>query len=156
MTATAPAPQPTPEQLKAYAEQLPDVYKDILVAIQAAQPNRVIGEGVFASTVRNFLINLTDRKRTDAFDTIGMAMRAVASVFGPGSQFKFSNAVASMTDNEFSAAVERLADAGFFQPLDETRFGSLIPTPLGEGLITTITGRATPKRDLPELPKPTW
>ena len=71
MTATAPAaPQPTPEQLTAYADQLPDLYKDILAAIQYAQPSRVRGQGVLEGTLRIFIYNRrADRDLTIATDT---------------------------------------------------------------------------------------
>lgn len=42
----ATATMPTPEQLKAYAESLPDIYRMVLKALHAANPDRREGDGV--------------------------------------------------------------------------------------------------------------
>ena len=148
MTATAPAPQPTPEQLKAYAEQLPDLYKDILAAIQAAQPNRVIGQGVLAGTVRMFLLN----QRNEFVH--GFPLRSISDP--RFADPKFLLAARFLTEADFSAIVDRLVEADILEPDDEPAFPRLLPTPLGERLIAAITKKETPRRVLPDLPKPTW
>lgn len=48
---------PTPEELKAYADQLPPIYRDILTAFQLAGPHRSEGEPVAFGTIRSFLLN---------------------------------------------------------------------------------------------------
>lgn len=47
MSAAAPAKLPTPEQMKAYADGLPEIYRKIVTGINAVQPDRVSGQGVF-------------------------------------------------------------------------------------------------------------
>ncbi len=149
MTATAPAtPQPTTEQLKAYADQLPDVYKDILVGFQFSQPSRVRGQGVLEGTLRNFIYNRSRGLIPGNF------VGTIGDVVSP--PYTFSAAARDMTDVEFSAAIDQLTDAGFFEDRDGTRFGSLIPTPVGESLLAIVSGKAAPSRQLPDLPKPTW
>ena len=149
MTATAPAaPQPTPEQLTAYADQLPELYKDILVAFQYSQPSRVRGQGVLEGTLRNFIFNRSRGLVPGNF------VGTIEDLISP--PHSFSDAARDMTDREFSAAIDRLTDAGFFEDRYETRFGSLIPTPLGERILAVVSGKETPARKLPDLPKPTW
>jgi hypothetical protein len=48
MPATAtPVRLPTPEQMKAYADELPEIYRKIVHGLAAVQPDRVIGQSVF-------------------------------------------------------------------------------------------------------------
>lgn len=62
----------------------------------------------------------------------------------------------SYSTEEVMAAVERLEDRGFLQ-IEERDLIVITPTPIGEDLIATITGKSPRKRPLvPELPKPTW
>jgi len=47
MSATAaPVRLPTPEQMKAYADELPEIYREIVQAIQRADPERRYGHGI--------------------------------------------------------------------------------------------------------------
>ncbi len=156
MTATAPAaPQPTPEQLKAYADQLPEIYREILAAFQFADPNRQYGEGVLESTLKNYLRGKSmptgsgrgqdyRQKRLDH----KTHLRRLRSD-------KTQRAML-LSDDTVSLALERLAAAGLIVPPLETRLGSLIPTPLGESLIAAVTGVTPTQLTLPELPKLTW
>ena len=147
MIATAPAaPQPTAEQLKAYAGQLPDLYKDILIAIQASQPNRVVGQGVLAGTVRMFLLNKVAK----------FAAAYEAALTDRSTAHQFSGATDGMTEDDFRAATDNLFEAGLLELDDRPRFPRLLPTALGERLIAILTGKETPRRPIPELPKPTW
>jgi hypothetical protein len=43
---SATATMPTPEQLKAYADSLPDIYRQVLKALHAADPDRRYGDKV--------------------------------------------------------------------------------------------------------------
>lgn len=139
---------PTDEQLKDYAAQLPDLYKDILAAIPVADPHRGRGEGVHPGSLRATLVNLSYPAYRPMMET------RVAR--DPGWRYDFSHSLDRLTDKTFDIALDRLAESGFIlDPLD-TDFGVLVPTPLGEQLIAAITGRATPERDVPALPKPTW
>lgn len=146
MTATETATQPTPEQLKAYADQLPDLYKDILAAIQYAQPNRVVGQGVLGGTVRMFLLNKAAKFATTYEQAFAGNTRS----------HQFSAATDGLTEDDFRAAVENLIGAELLEPEDRPRFPRLLPTTLGERLIALLTGQETPRRQIPELPKPTW
>ncbi len=149
MTATAPAaPQPTPEQLQAYADQLPDLYKYVLAALQFAQPNRVVGQGVLAGTVRMFLHN---RRYALVGDT---PAREFADPRFSGQEFL--DAVPFLSEEDFAGIADRLYEAGFLELDDEPKFPRLTPTPLGERLIAALTGKETPHRPIPQLPNPTW
>lgn len=54
-TATAVKPLPTPEQLRAYADQLPEIYRDVLKAFQESDPNRFFGDGLATGTLHAYL-----------------------------------------------------------------------------------------------------
>lgn len=54
---TAAKPLPTPEQLKAYADQLPEIYRHVLTAFSTANPSRLAGEGLFAGTLATHVVN---------------------------------------------------------------------------------------------------
>lgn len=51
MPATATPTMPTPDQLKAYADSLPDIYRQVLTALSDAAPDRRYGDGVMAYAV---------------------------------------------------------------------------------------------------------
>ena len=149
MTATKSLPPPS--FLNEYAHKLPKVYRDVLAAFQQADPNRRYGEGIFLSTLRNFYLgqycypNGTTSTTTtpppdrgDWIPTIGIVPEASAKT------------------DDFVRIIDRLTDAGFLRQSDEVRFGLLTPTDLGEALIAAITGRHTPKVELPDLPPLIW
>jgi hypothetical protein len=48
---------PTPEELRAYVDQVPQIYKDILATFQIASPNRSEGEPVAFGTLGRSLVN---------------------------------------------------------------------------------------------------
>jgi hypothetical protein len=50
-------PPPPAEQLRAYAQQLPDIYRDILVAFQTSGPPRTEGDPVAFGTIHMHLLN---------------------------------------------------------------------------------------------------
>ena len=143
MTATAPAaPQPTAEQLKAYADQLPELYREVLAAIRAVNPHRRVGEGVFPSQIRNHLSNEYERsERRWGLNDAGGA---------------YPLKVGALTDIEFEQLLDTLAVNGFIHDPLDTRLGRLIPTDLGEQLISILTGVPPRRVELPPLPKPTW
>jgi hypothetical protein len=135
---------PTDEQLKEYAAQLPDLYKDILAAYQYADPNRERGVGVFEGTLRNFLWNELMRSGRDGIDP------------GQKRRYPFSPALDEFGDEGFSEAVSRLIAEGFIEPRGPNGIGSLIPTEVGERLIEIVSGRPVPRKVFPDLPKPRW
>jgi hypothetical protein len=67
-------PPPPAEQLRAYAQQLPDIYRDILIAFQTSGPPRTEGDPVAFGTVENHLINegkqYADAELALAFDNL--------------------------------------------------------------------------------------
>ena len=145
-TTTAP---PNDEQLREYAAGLDDLYKDILAAFQFAEPIRRLGDGVFESTLRNFLRNLGQIKPSD----MHWILRS-----GPAGRhpYKFTRAIDDYGDEEFSAAVDRLIDNGFVEPRSPNGLGLLTPTPVGERLIGVIIERPEPLKDPPAIQKPNW
>jgi len=59
MSATAaPVRLPTPEQMKAYADELPEAYRRVLTAVQAANPERSHGETVYLYDVMSALAEM--------------------------------------------------------------------------------------------------
>jgi len=154
MTATAPAPQPTDEQLKAYAEQLPDLYKDILAACQFADPNRMGGEEILLGTLRNYLRNRAHQSRVLYRGVLPLTPIKPAMTFRP--EYPFSTAVLEFTESAFEGALRRLTEVGLLERRGDYDVGSLIPTVVGERLITVITGQVTPQTETPDLPNPTW
>ncbi len=140
---------PTDEQLREYAAELDPLYRDILAAYVFAEPNRQRGGGVFESTLRNFLQNMAFAVRAN--------LPVVLRPWPVGrSPYKFSRAIDEYTDEEFSAAVDRLIEHGFIGPRDPNGPGPLIPTPVGERLIDLVAGKAESSKELPDLPKPMW
>jgi hypothetical protein len=63
-------PLPSGEQLRAYADQLPEMYHAILTAFQEADPNRFEYDGLLAGTLRAKLATDTDYNEAE----IGVAM----------------------------------------------------------------------------------
>ena len=125
-TATAATPLPTAEQLKAYADQLPDIYRDVLSALATANPRRRYGGELPIETIVAHVLNR--RRSPDG-----------------GSGYELE---------EVYVAVERLAKAGLLTKDEEEPYYS--PTPVGEELIAALTGRRAPELRVPELPQPTW
>lgn len=76
---TAPARMPTADQMKAYAEQLPQIYRDVLTAFQDATPGRRFGEPVALATLDKHLIN--QNRRYDAEETTLAVGKLVANGF---------------------------------------------------------------------------
>lgn len=140
---------PNDEQLKEYAAQLPDLYKDILAAYQFVNDSRHRGEGVFESTLKTFLRDLAFVKPSD----LNWILKS-----GPVGRhpYKFSLAFDEYNDDAFSTAIDRLIEHGFIEPRDPTGLGSLIPTKVGERLIEIVAGRPAPEKQIPDLPKPMW
>ena len=48
---------PPEDKLRQYADQLPDIYRDVLAAFQSAGPGRSSGDSVAFGTIRNHLLN---------------------------------------------------------------------------------------------------
>jgi len=57
---------PAPEELAAYAAQLPAIYRQVLAAFQDAQPGRWAGEDVAAVTIQKHILNTGTRYDADA------------------------------------------------------------------------------------------
>lgn len=153
---TISATLPTIDQLKAYAERMPAVYRDIIMAIRGADPYRRVNEGVLYHAVLN-----TMRGRAGAGGS-GHGSGGYEYYYSPEEierrriddpdRIRGNN----ITDAEFDLALDRLAELGFIQDPDSTPFGSVVPTELGEHLIAAVTGAPTFKVPLPDLPKPNW
>lgn len=133
---TATATMPTPEQLRAYADQMPAVYRDILIAVPLAAPGRRVGEGVSARTVKEYLRVSPLRVR---IPSVGPEVRAD-----------------DITAVEFDDALDRLAEAGFLIDPNDTPYGAVVPTELGEQLIAAVSGIPLQRIPLPDLPTPNW
>ncbi len=151
MTTTATVP--TDEQLKEYAAQLPDLYKDILAAYQFADPSRDRGEGLYEEQLQNFLLNELDRNRA-----YGIFVAPGGRWFGqtPTRSYRFSTAMSNYSEVTFSAAIDHLIENDFLKPRTSDVTGRIVPTDVGERLIETVAGKPPPAVKVPVLPKPTW
>ncbi len=168
---------PTDEQLKEYAAQLPDLYKDILAAFQYADPSRDRGEGLFEETLANFLWNEATRSRLipraymefaervdDTSERMAAAWARVAELDPLRSvqsrafarRYRFTQAVNEYNGDEFSAAIDHLIAEEFLKPRTADSTERLVPTDVGERLIEIIAGKPAPAKKVPALPKPTW
>jgi len=163
MTATATPPNPpTDEQLREYAAQLPDLYKDILAAFQYADPSRDRGDGLFEESLANFLWNeaahscLTTTTTTTQPPTTGWEAMRASRYWGMARRYRFTQSVYEFNSEEFSAAIDHLVANGFIQPRTADATGRLVPTDVGERLIEIVAGKPPPANKVPDLPKPTW
>lgn len=159
MSATAAIP--TDEQLKEYAAQLPDLYKDILAAFQYADPSRDRGEGLYEEQLANFLWNEATRNRLgDVGLPAGIDTAVDLMVAGltraVSRRYRFTQAVNDYNGEEFSAAIDHLIANEFIKPRTADATGRLIPTDVGERLIEIIAGKPAPAKKVPALPKPKW
>jgi hypothetical protein len=57
--------EPTDEQLKAYAESLPSIYRDTLAAFPGASPRRRVGEGLLGDTIEEWVLEQSEEHRSD-------------------------------------------------------------------------------------------
>lgn len=144
-----PATVPTDDQLSEYAEGLDDLYRDILAAFRYAELFRQPRQGVYESTIRNFLRNMASVKP-------GGGQWLLRS--GPASRdvYLFSHKIDDYGDNQFSAAVDRLIEYGFLEPRNSNGLGLLVPTQVGERLIGILTKNREPVKDPPAIQKPNW
>ncbi len=118
-----PSAPPSPK-LKEYAESLPKIYRDIMSAFPAVEPDRHPGYGLALTSITTHV-------------SVGT---------GRFSQSRFAKANASL-----EVAAERLEEAG----LVELRNGFFLhPTPLGERIITALTGHVPSPDPVPDLPSP--
>lgn len=63
---------PTDEEIKAYADKLPAIYRDVLAAFPAVAPDRRVGDGLALQTLLSHLIVEADSPYTD--DDIHLAI----------------------------------------------------------------------------------
>lgn len=168
---------PSDEQLKEYAAQLPDLYKDILAAYQYLDPSRGRGEGLYEEQLHNFLLNEAARRRSipnaywefsehleevsDRLALVGAREAGLDPLRTIPSRtftrpYKFTQAVDEYGEDEFAAAVNRLIENEFLQPPTAEATGRIVPTELGERLIEIIAGKPAPAKKVPALPKPAW
>ncbi len=134
---------PTPEQLQAYADGLPDIYRDILHVFGSQPVERRYREPVIEGSIVATLGGWQGHRRPkyppaqveaalDKFETAGIL--------------------------EWSGALWDIPlDSPRPQPGDRSQArGRYAPTDLGEQLIAVVTGRPALKVEVPELPAPTW
>jgi hypothetical protein len=136
---------PSGEQLKEYAAKMPPVYRDLLVAIREIDPYRCQGEGVFESSLRNKYFNKVNHLDGTTTST---------TTTPPTSGIEDRNA--RVVDDEFALLIDKLVDRGFLEDPIDTPFARIVPTKLGEALIEELTGRPTPRIEVPELPPINW
>ena len=112
-------PEPTDQQLREYAEKLPDIYREILAVFPAASPFRRTGDGLTGETIEEYVTDKNpDIRADDVFE-----------------------ALTNLVNQQFLDCSHNI----IFQP-----------SPIGERLITIVTGRAPRKIPIPDLPAPTW
>ena len=157
---TATATLPTQDQLREYAEQMPQVYKDILIALRAADPYRRVGKGVLRGTLLNTMRSRMGSGSGSGGSPYGSGMPVHAYTHMGSIPVQGSAPLAirgdTMTDDEYAEALMQLHDLGFIRNTTETVYGTVIPTELGEELFTVVTGAAASKIRLPDLPKHNW
>lgn len=122
---------PTEDELREYVEQLPPIYRDILKAYPAINPERKFGGALMAvSLVDRFGPDIDDR-RDEFFD-------------------------AAYDEDEVLDALYQLEARHFLDRHPTLGAVSFAPTPLGERLITLLTGRMPRPKGAPPLPQPVW
>ena len=124
-------PTPTGEQLKEFAEQLPPIYRDILAAFPGINPERKTGGALMAMSLVDRFGPQIDDQREEYFD-------------------------ADHDEDEILDALQQLEDRGFLARHPRLGQLSYAPTPLGERLISRLTGRNPRPKGAPPLPQLTW
>lgn len=123
---TATKTEPTDEQLKAYAERLPEIYKQVLAAFPDQSPDRRAGDGLAYESVDEYLV----RSAPDWYRTQDLP--------------------------KVLEQLERREFVKWHRYSDHPGVDFCTPTPLGERLITSLTGHRPTEREIPPLPEPTW
>jgi len=124
-------PTPTDEQLKAFAEQLPPIYRDILAAFPGINPERKAGGALMAMSLVDRFGPAIDDERDEQFD-------------------------ADHDEDEVLDALQQLEDRGFLARHPRLASLSYAPTALGERLISLLTGHRPRPKGAPPLPQLTW
>lgn len=145
---TKTKPLPTEDQIRDYASKLPDVYREILGAINKIDPFRQYRDSVNESSLWNYFFN-----SVAASDNSRLPFEAVTFKEVPEQA-----ATRRMKRDEFQVALQRLEDGGIIESSAGDLFGTVrfTPTELGEALIAQFSGRAAPRVDVPELPPINW
>ena len=143
---TATKTEPTDEQLQAYADRLPGIYREVMASFPNSSPNRRVGDGLYLSSIDGRLQEImpADYRTHDLTRAVAQleARRFLSRDAGSPSTPRFG------VFPDYSAIVaQALRDDG--DPF-------LAPTALGERLITALTGHTPAERDIPPLPEPTW
>ena len=113
-------PDPTDDQLRDYAAQIPQIYKDLLAAIPAIDQNRRTGDPVPR-------LQLEDRLVDEGRDI------RIADV---------------------QTAMDELMLQKFIRFVSGSNY--VVPTPIGERLITILTNHQPRPETIPKLPQPSW
>lgn len=122
---------PTDDELRAYVEQLPPIYRDILAAYPAINPERKFGGSLMAMSLVDRLGPDIDDQRGEFFD-------------------------AEYDEDEVLDALYQLEARHFLDRHPALGAASFSPTPLGERLITLLTGSTPRPKGAPPLPQPAW
>lgn len=141
--------EPTDEQLRAYADKLPAIYRDVLAAFPGESSNRRAGDGLYLSSIASRFQEImpADYRPRDL-------ARAMAQLEGRG--FITRASADGTPPNPFITTAELVQDYLARAVGDSGHDPFVAPTPLGERLITVLTGHQPVERDIPPLPEPTW
>jgi hypothetical protein len=81
---------PTDEQVREYADKLPDIYRHVLSAFPGAAPTRRAGDGLTADTLHDYIEEqFPDDRHNDVFDAVlkltdrGFLTRQNKVIFSP-------------------------------------------------------------------------
>jgi hypothetical protein len=122
---------PTDDQLREYIEQLPPIYRDILTAYPAINPERKVGGSLMAMSLVDRLGPDIDDRRDPGF-------------------------TAEYDEDEVLDALYQLEARDFLTRHPTLGAISFSPTPLGERLVTLLTGHTPRPKGAPPLPQPAW
>ncbi len=125
-TSTVVKALPTTDQLKAYADQLPEIYREVLSVFATADPYRRYHGDLSLETILAHVLNRGQK----------------------------SDGSSLYDSEELLLALVRLKNKDLLVRDDVEPYYH--PTSTGEELIAILTGRHARKVSIPELPQPNW
>ena len=139
--------EPTDEQIRAYADKLPGIYREVLAAFPSEAPNRRLGDGLLLSSIdARFQETMPPDYRTRDLNS------AVSQLEARGFLARGDRAKRDGLPGHGLGVGHMMAQA--LRTLESDPF--LVPTYLGERLITAVTGHSAAEKEVPPLPEPTW